>query len=34
VDYFLSTGLDAGVAFGLIAIFFTLQLPKSGISLN
>jgi hypothetical protein len=33
-NYLLSTGLDFGVLFGLVVIFFTLQLPKGGINLN
>ncbi|KAI9462332.1 OPT-domain-containing protein [Lactarius psammicola] len=33
-NYLLATGLDFGVLLGLIAIFFTLQLPKGGIELN
>ncbi|KAG2117614.1 OPT oligopeptide transporter [Suillus clintonianus] len=33
-NYILSAGLDAGVAISLIVIFFTLQMPKGGITLN
>ncbi|KAF8482124.1 OPT-domain-containing protein [Russula ochroleuca] len=33
-NYLLSTGLDAGVIFGLIIIFFSVQLPKGGFNLN
>jgi hypothetical protein len=33
-NYILSAGLDAGVALGLVLIFFTLQLPKGGINLS
>ncbi|KAG1715802.1 hypothetical protein ID866_1378 [Astraeus odoratus] len=33
-NYILSAGLDAGVALGIIFIFFTLQMPKGGIQLN
>jgi hypothetical protein len=33
-NYILSAALDAGVALGMIVIFFTLQLPKGGIKLN
>ncbi|KAI0067959.1 OPT-domain-containing protein [Artomyces pyxidatus] len=32
--YLLSTGLDAGVVLGLIAIFCAVQLPKNGLTLN
>ncbi|KAF8139975.1 OPT oligopeptide transporter [Boletus edulis] len=30
-NYILAAGLDAGVAFGLLFIFFVLQLPKGGL---
>jgi OPT family oligopeptide transporter len=33
-NYILAAGLDAGVAFGVLFIFFVLQLPNGGISLN
>ncbi|ETW87600.1 oligopeptide transporter [Heterobasidion irregulare TC 32-1] len=33
-NYLLSSGLDAGVIFGLFIIFFTVQLPKGGVTLN
>jgi hypothetical protein len=33
-NYLLSTGLDAGVIIGLIFIFFSLQMPKGGISVK
>jgi OPT family small oligopeptide transporter len=33
-NYILSAGLDAGVGIGLIVIFFLLQMPKGGITLN
>ncbi|TFY71142.1 hypothetical protein EVG20_g1878 [Dentipellis fragilis] len=33
-NYLLSSGLDAGVIFGLIFIFFCVQLPKNMITLN
>jgi len=33
-NYFLSAALDAGVALGMIVIFFSLQLPKGGIKLD
>ncbi|THU91639.1 OPT oligopeptide transporter [Dendrothele bispora CBS 962.96] len=33
-NYILSAGLDAGVAIGLVVIFFTVMLPKGGIELN
>ncbi|GBE78430.1 OPT oligopeptide transporter [Sparassis latifolia] len=33
-NYILSAALDAGLALGLILIFFCLQLPKNGITLN
>jgi OPT family small oligopeptide transporter len=33
-NYILSAALDAGVAIGLIVIFFCLQYPKGGIELN
>ncbi|KIK98331.1 hypothetical protein PAXRUDRAFT_31250 [Paxillus rubicundulus Ve08.2h10] len=33
-NYILSAGLDAGVAISLIVIFFALQMPKGGITLN
>ena len=33
-NYILAAGLDAGVAIGLVFIFFTLQLPKGGVTLN
>jgi hypothetical protein len=33
-NYLLATGLDAGVIIGLIVIFFTLQLPKGGVTLS
>ncbi|KAI6005109.1 OPT oligopeptide transporter [Pisolithus orientalis] len=33
-NYILSAGLDAGVAIGILFIFFALQMPKGGIQLN
>lgn len=33
-NYILSAALDSGVALSLIVIFFSLQLPKGGITLN
>jgi hypothetical protein len=33
-NYVLATGLDAGVIFGLIIIFFSVQLPKGGFNVN
>lgn len=33
-NYILSAALDAGVAIGVIVIFFTLQYPKGGVELN
>ena len=33
-NYILAAGLDAGVAVGILFIFFFLQLPKGGITLN
>lgn len=33
-NYILAAALDAGVAIGILFIFFTLQLPKGGITLN
>jgi hypothetical protein len=33
-NYILSAGLDAGVAIGLLVIFFTVQLPKGGFNIN
>ncbi|EAU81526.2 hypothetical protein CC1G_10984 [Coprinopsis cinerea okayama7 len=33
-NYILSAALDAGVAFAMIVIFFTLSMPKGGIELN
>lgn len=33
-NYILAAGLDSGVAISLVFIFFTLQLPKGGITLN
>ena len=33
-NYILSTGLDAGVIFGVVIIFFSLQLFKGGVNLN
>jgi len=33
-NYILSAGLDAGVAFGMLVIFFALQYPKGGINLS
>src|SRR5262245_16212903 len=33
-NYILSVALDAGVALGMIVVFFTLQLPEGGIKLN
>ena len=33
-NYILAVGLDAGVAFSVLFIFFFLQLPKGGVSLN
>ncbi|KAG6371674.1 OPT oligopeptide transporter [Boletus reticuloceps] len=33
-NYILAAGLDAGVAFGLLFIFFILQLPKGGFTLH
>jgi len=33
-NYILSAGLDAGVAIGIIFIFFALQMPKGGVQLN
>ncbi|KIJ45258.1 hypothetical protein M422DRAFT_207611 [Sphaerobolus stellatus SS14] len=33
-NYILSAGLDAGVALGIVIIFFALQLPKGGINLD
>jgi OPT family small oligopeptide transporter len=33
-NYILSAGLDAGVTLSLIVIFFLLQMPKGGITLN
>lgn len=33
-NYILSAGLDAGVAIGILFIYFTLQMPKGGIQLN
>jgi len=33
-NYILSAGLDAGVALSMVVIFFLLQMPKGGITLN
>ncbi|KAI5123225.1 hypothetical protein M0805_001314 [Coniferiporia weirii] len=33
-NYILSAALDSGVAISLIVIFFSLQLPKGGVTLN
>ncbi|KAG8220066.1 OPT oligopeptide transporter [Butyriboletus roseoflavus] len=33
-NYILAAGLDAGVAVGILFIFFFLQLPKGGVTLN
>ena len=33
-NYILAAGLDAGVAISVLFIFFFLQLPKGGVSLN
>lgn len=33
-NYILSAALDSGVAIALIVIFFSLQLPKGGVTLN
>ncbi|KAF8525148.1 OPT oligopeptide transporter [Hysterangium stoloniferum] len=33
-NYILSAALDAGVAVGVLLVFFSLQLPKGGITLN
>lgn len=33
-NYILAAGLDAGVAISLLFIFFALQVPKGGITLN
>jgi hypothetical protein len=33
-NYILSAGLDTGVAIGLLAVFFTLQIPRGGINLR
>ncbi|TDL28758.1 OPT oligopeptide transporter [Rickenella mellea] len=33
-NYILSAALDSGVAFALIVIFFTVQLPKGGFNIN
>ena len=33
-NYILAAGLDAGVAFGILFIFFFLQVPNGGVTLN
>ncbi|KII93700.1 hypothetical protein PLICRDRAFT_102174 [Plicaturopsis crispa FD-325 SS-3] len=33
-NYILSAGLDASVAISMVVIFFTLQLPKGGVTLD
>jgi hypothetical protein len=33
-NYIVSAALDAGMALGVVFVFFTLQLPKGGINLN
>jgi hypothetical protein len=33
-NYILSAGLDAGVAIGMLAVFFTLQMPRGGVQLR
>jgi len=33
-NYLLSAALDSGVAIGVILIFFCLQFPRGGVTLN
>jgi len=33
-NYLTAVGLDAGVIFGLVIIFFSLQLPNGGVNVN